>query len=299
MSDRQAVTEAPPLEEMLERIFDTAEGPLSISQIRDQIPQAVRPSAGALEEVLGRQGITRYPGRSGTAAFLNRTPAELATAKLLARMQGGPRTRAEVVGAVAALKALGTLSRKEVETCFDRLLQSNEVRKLPAYVGARTPLFSVGPARPADYLEHALSRIAGKLEVHPRDLLLAIPELAERWIEDPQHQSPPPTAAESGDRSHEPVPASEIEARIVQAIAEINPRAAEGDLVAVSDLRHRFDWQLDKGTFDRTLVTLASQRRIALHPFDRAELVSPEEREQLVDDGQGRFFNAVSLWRDA
>jgi len=303
MSDQQAAVASPRLEEMLDQIFAAADGPLSPRQIRDQIPQAVRPSEAELANALTREGIVAYPGRKDAKTFLNRPPEDLTSSKLLARLQGSPRTRAEVIGAVTPLKALAALSRKQIEGEFDRLVQSGQIQKLPPFVGARTALFSVAPPRPADYLQHALEKIADKLKIPPGELLQSVPELVERWVNASPSHSPSASAsshdAETTGISEATPPEADIASRILQAITEINPRAGKGDLVVIADLRQRLDWQLDKTAFDRALLQMAADRQIALHQFDRAELVSSEDRELLVTDGSGRHFNAVSLWRDA
>ena len=117
---------------------------------------------------------------------------------------------------------------------------------------------------------------------------------------DPSGQPPAPSpVSSSGAVSSSGETVSETGRLLLDAIRDINPRAATGDLIRIAELRQRLEWQMERPVFDRELLDLAARKRIALHPFDRAATLTESEREFLLSDGAGKWFNAVSLWRTA
>ena len=51
----------------------------------------------------------------------------------------------------------------------------------------------------------------------------------------------------------------------------------------------------DKDVFDRTIIRLAEQGRVAAHRHDYAGVLSQEDLAALVSDGPGNYFIAVTL----
>ena len=74
------------------------------------------------------------------------------------------------------------------------------------------------------------------------------------------------------------------------------PSAVNGAPVLLSQLRQALRSEIsDKDVFDRTIMRLAEQGRVAAHRHDYAGGLSQEDLAALVSDGQGNYFIAVTL----
>ncbi len=80
-------------------------------------------------------------------------------------------------------------------------------------------------------------------------------------------------------------------ALVLRALAEEERRNPPGALLLVKNLRARV--ALDKTLFDRTVLNLAKQGRVALHFHDYPESLSEPERAALVQDEQGHFYVGI------
>ncbi len=307
--------------------------PLGLKAVAQQMPAAARPAPEPLAEVVQeavRAGqLFEYPALRGQATFWDRAAADYATLRLRRLLQSGPRTKSELLGAVRGLKLLDGFPKAALERALDDLLSTKVIQKLPSFVGARTPLLSLEPARSPDYLRNAFEKVAAKLGLSSaqlvndlsavtRDLAAELPESvpSERARTVEERGNAPLAAAEndlpvSGEIAadeaihDETIPAAadkpgvepggDLDTRLIQGALEINPRVAHGDMVLVAELRGRFDFQADKDEFDKALLRLAGQRRIALHRFDRPWLISEAERDQLVRDDEDYFYNTLSF----
>lgn len=318
---------------MVREILVRSDEPLGLKAVAQQMPAAARPALESLTEIVReavRAGqLFEFPELRGQPTFWDRAAAAFAALRLKRLLQSGPRTKSEVLGAVSSLRLLNGLAKSSLETVLNELLSTRAIQKLPPYVGARTPLLSLEPARSPDYLRNAFEKVAAKLGLSSaqlvndltsmtRDLaaeLLAAapPDMTEpvaKTISEPAASSendlpvtgeiaaennvldaPIPTAAECP--AAEPV--GDLDTRLIQGALEINPRVAHGDMVLVAELRGMFDFKIDKTAFDKALLRLAGQRRIALHRFDRPWLISETERDQLVRDDEGHFYNTLSF----
>ncbi|MCC7418780.1 MAG: hypothetical protein IT428_00725 [Planctomycetaceae bacterium] len=284
---------------LVRKVLSQSDQPLTVDQILSRLPAHLRVPAAELESHLATEGFSEYPASRGKRTFLDRTPTELARVLIRNALQRGPQTKSELAGSVAKRKALEAFGRKAVERVLDQMVQERQIYKLTPFVAARTPLFSLERENPRDYVRHAMRKVSEKLGLPLAALMTSVRELSSEFEES---GAPPPGDASAQavgegapDVQAEPVRTDDLGERLLQGIVEINPRALYGDLVLIAELRQRFDFQVDKPTFDGELLKLAGRHRVALHGFDRAGSLSDAERDQLVVDAQGRHFNAVSL----
>jgi hypothetical protein len=90
--------------------------------------------------------------------------------------------------------------------------------------------------------------------------------------------------------------AADLEQLILERMLRLNPSAANGAPVQLSQLRQALSSEIsDKEVFDRTIMRLAEQGRVAAHRHDYAGSLSQEDLASLVSDGRGNFFIAVTL----
>ena len=83
--------------------------------------------------------------------------------------------------------------------------------------------------------------------------------------------------------------------RMLEAMLDLNPRVASGDLVSIVALRRQLETALPGSEFDREVLRESAAGRLSLHRFDRPALISEAERSQLLCDERGHYYNAVSL----
>ena len=74
------------------------------------------------------------------------------------------------------------------------------------------------------------------------------------------------------------------------------PAAANGAPVSLRELRRSMDFQnVSKSAFDRAVLRLADEGKVALHRHDFPTGLSIEERSELVSDGTGDLYVGIAL----
>ncbi len=290
--------------------------PMSSKWIREQLPKSLIPASpddfeARLNEATQAGQVWRY-GKSDKALYWHSAPKAWVQHSLLKTLASGMKTKSESVGAVNKLVTVkGLIPNSLVESAFKELVAEGRVHVHPPYLGGRTKLHSLRSVDPADYLSRAVKQLSQKLSISQSDLTAIAARLT--WEEPVEQASSPavstaPTSENVVPAVHRPrsesfatpprgLSSTEAGGFILQAMMDVNPSVEFGDLVSIRELRERLDNSLDKASFDQAILDLFSQQRVALHRDDYALTKSESEREVLVHDGHGKYFNVVSLWR--
>lgn len=89
-----------------------------------------------------------------------------------------------------------------------------------------------------------------------------------------------------------------VKDRILATLHKVNPHVEDGELVLVRQLRHQDTLSdIAKSDFDRMMLEMFRDRLIVLSRQSTGH-VSDADRQDLVTDSQGNFYNTVALWRD-
>ncbi len=113
---------------------------------------------------------------------------------------------------------------------------------------------------------------------------------AEPDIHEPAEETPVPAAVESHSEEES------LESRILERMVEVVPAAANGALVSLRDLWDAMQFQVpDKSSFDRAVLRLAEQGRVALHRHDLPGDLRDEERADFVPGGNGVFYVGIAV----
>ncbi len=89
---------------------------------------------------------------------------------------------------------------------------------------------------------------------------------------------------------------SALEDCLLEGVRVLGRTRHHGGLVAIRELREAIgDRCADKGAFDTALLGLARSNRVWLYRHDFPASLSAEEREGMTADGQGSYYNGVSL----
>jgi hypothetical protein len=286
------------------------------------MPKSLRVRPEVAESLLGEEvtagRLYEYPKIRNKAQFWVRSPLEFARSLILSKLQGAPVTRTDALKVIKG-KAFDGLSKQVREQLFDELFREGALYQHPPFIGAgRAPKPKFGSRRPApsDYLRDAIRKVAVVLGLSERDALEAAVlcahqelRLLEPELQQDSQAGLPGAAEPELSPMHEQLPvlepsestteaAPDPQELLMSAMRQVNPRVESGDMVDIIALRSSLASALPGAAFDTALLKAAAQRTLAVHRYDRPGLLQPAERDQLLQDEQGQFYNTVSLWRN-
>ena len=87
----------------------------------------------------------------------------------------------------------------------------------------------------------------------------------------------------------------DLEERIQRALLDAQPKAREGAVVSLPDVRARLSPPISKSEFDQTVLQLARDNVLSLHEFRGYLEIADSERDQLVYDGNGNYYGGVTF----
>jgi hypothetical protein len=322
------------LVELMRRVLQLSDGPRSVAQIVRDMPKSLRVRPEVAESLLVEEvtagRLYEYPKIRNKAQFWFRSPLEFARSLILSKLQGAPVTRTDALKVIKG-KAFEGLPKQVREQLFDDLLREGALYQHPPFIGtgrAPKPKFGSRSPAPSDYLRDAIRKVAEVLGLSERDALEAAvlcahqelrllePEVQTDLELQPElelqqnSQSGLPSASEpdlSPMLETRPVPGPpetttetvpDSQELLMSAMRQVNPRVESGDMVDIIALRSSLASDLPGAAFDAALLKAAAQRTLAVHRYDRPGLLQPAERDQLLQDEQGQFYNTVSLWRN-
>lgn len=276
-------------------------GPATASAISTALPQPIRPAKGALAELLTRavagEELWEYPPQKGQPRYWTQSPRDLAWQRVEALLVQKDRTAAELKKPLVKDELKGLI---ESEAFLAEMVATEKLFLLPKPPRTKAAKYSLRPIDFSVYAKH----VVGPVDAFIKKLkTLAYKEgLPERAVFELAH-------AQVGDqigapfvistaKTTTPVSSTELPETILQAMHDINPRVADGDLVLIPELRQRLDFLADdRERFDKTLLEMFRDRQVVLSRQNAGTL--PEsERAQLVTDHVGNYYNTVALWRD-
>ncbi|MEX0701604.1 MAG: hypothetical protein WD069_05850 [Planctomycetales bacterium] len=303
------------------RMLEQSPEPLGLNQIAKGLTGPFRRNPDELQaivdELVARGVVRRFPPYRRKLRYWTGTLDDFARSRILHALAQRPRTRSELEGALKVVLA-GVPKSKQAELLRE-LVRSGEVHKLPPYLGARTERFSARPADPREYVSHALDKLIEKLSpagIGEEQLLAACSEVLEGraapsqpvgWAVPTGLLSNPDTSPVVGaahptsdsltnEIQRDSPPRNDWGESIVERMRAIEPAAARGALVSIPELRRQPEFRdLDKPAFDRIVLELGRQERVALHRHDYPASLSEDERRQFVLDERGRHYNGISL----
>jgi hypothetical protein len=251
------------------------------SKIKTSLKLPLEMVQAALNELVERGRLYLWqPGRMPYFCFSE--PRKTAQEAILKALGPGPLTEKELIGRVR--KRLPGYQSKHLE---EHLSDSKQVYEYPKYGKIKTQ-YGLKPPEPEPYLGKAIQEInaAQKLLTPYRVSIEAIYAALGRELgltgdilvlprERPQ--------AEETSR--------EAEALILKAITRLQPPGQGRALVSIRELRRSAG--LVKSAFDKVILSLAFQGKVALHHHDFPSSLSPQEREELVRDEQGTYYVGI------
>lgn len=274
--------------DILFKALDAAEEPLTKNQLRQALPSGPYHKlpeariAGILDELVRREQAFRFKPYGGKhERYWTRPIAEYARRTLLAALAGPPLTRGEIQKKTAA--RLKDYSEEKRRALLNELINQGAVQKWPRLIGGRSDLFGARQPESRIYLEQALGYLRSKLSRSEDQLIADVAALLAELQAKAEDEFPPPAPPEPGQA-------------ILDAIARLAPPSSPGAAVSVRMLREAVKTQIpEKEAFDRMILDLAAQEKLAVHYHDFPASLSPGELDELVTDGRGNFYIGVAL----
>ena len=77
-------------------------------------------------------------------------------------------------------------------------------------------------------------------------------------------------------------------------LRELSTNASTGGLISMRDIRDKYP-EMSKQQFDKMMLLASRAGKVSLHRHDHASNLSPQERDQLVTDGDGNFYVGAAI----
>ncbi len=312
MADR-AADPAPAV--AVHEVLAAAPEPLSASQIRGRLRKRKVPADIDLEALLegevaaGR--VFRY-GIAGDPRYWGGNVDAYAEALVARRLAKKPMTLAALERIVGA--ELPAYPAASVADLVNHLIAEGRAHRLPAASSGRgaADRFGTVPADPGTYLRalvtaflEDLDREVARLETYgitrTASYAAALALLSGHPLCGTPESGSPAAAAtpellKAGLSTAGPLTGSALEDYILEGVQRLSRTRHHGGLVAIRELRDAIsDRCADKAAFDAALSSLARGNRVWLYRHDFPASLSAEEREGMMADAQGSYYNGVSL----
>jgi hypothetical protein len=260
------------------RALEQSAQPLTATKLEKAIlksaPNSQKDLKGILEQMV-KVGQIRYHKARSSAYWLP-SLEEQASERILEALSEIPLNQTDLKSKLRSL-LIGWPQSKRDEM-IARLIKEKRVYKVKALNGNGQLLSARPEATPQDYIKLALQLVVAKLK--PKGLTAEQVMTMAREVLQP---APDPRTID-------------LEELILERMLQIKPSAATGAPVELSQLRHALRPEIaDKDIFDRMILDLAEQGRVAAHRHDYASSLNEEELAALVSDGRGNYFIGVTL----
>lgn len=289
--------------------------PTNAESLWKQIPKSLRPrKKSAFFEFLERNAadgiLWKFAPYRGNAERYSHQPLERYAKQLVVAAMGDkPIADGKLKKSIS--KRLGSPQEHELQAILDRLVADGSLNKLPAkrpfktvqYISTTTALSGFF-AKPVKRFRDSIEEIAGVMTEAriPRDAILkTVREMLADWLGGgpaPVSDRPATFEDQSASEAQRHSPAAQDDGadddRILEAIAELRD-ASRSPLVSVAKLRRALDlYFADNAAFDRAILSLSRQGKVALHHHDYPFGLPADERDALVTDGH-KFFSEISV----
>jgi hypothetical protein len=282
-------------------VLQNSDAPLSAKDVAAKITSTVKFSEDDLTpilDMLAAEGqVHLFPGASAKAKprFWNRDLVHVvrgAVIQFLDAKGAQPETNIK--------KAAKGLTDEQFQSLFQQLLDTGTIRRHPPLSSTKAGLFGTRPPVLGPYLkdvEKQLTKVVATLreaQIPDDDLRQACLQLLESAgiVFGASFQS---DAEESVVQTKDTTDATDID--LIDLMRQIEPGAERGALVAARELRRAA--KLGKSQFDTAALYLAREGKLSLHRHDHVNSLTPEERDELVTDGNGTYYIGMVIRRDA
>jgi len=269
--------------EVVLKTLQQSEEPLTAEKLRDRLPPgpyriSKEQLSGLLEDQVALGHVHRFKFYiSKSSRYWTRDVEFYAReCTLRAIHEGRPYTQSEVWAKLKTMLKDYTVDR--YKQLLRHMVREKQVCEWPPFLGGRTKLLSARPPEAQAYIQDALAKIGKKLGIVPEQLIETVAELRKR------ERRAVEAAAPSMD---------DLCRTILDRMVQIKPAAASGAPVSLRELRKAVG--IERAGFDAAVFHLAEQGRVAIHHHDYPSSLTEGERNEMVTDGRGNYYSAISL----
>jgi hypothetical protein len=268
------------LDALILKAIEQPNVPLSLTRLRKALPRAYRLTPAGLRariEALRRAGsVHAWPRATyGPRPFED----ELRGRVLAVLALGRPMTRSEIQRAVR-------IGGGRIPAILRALVAEGRVHKHPR-LGRRDP-YAAAAAEPDPYVQALLHKVIAAVARQgfaAEAVKAAILRQIRLGDDSAQPSAAPSVQGATGDAQ-----------AIIDAMVALDPRVETGALVYMPHVRYALsDRFRDKLSFDRVVLAMAAQRRVQVQSHPVPSQLTAEEREAMVPNGVGGFYNAIGL----
>lgn len=268
------------LDTLILKALGQANAPLSVTGLGRSLPRAYRLPAEGLRarlDALRRAGSIHAWPRS--TYWCRSFDEELRARVLTALAPGRAMTRSEIEKAVR-------IGSQRIPAVLRALVAEGRVHRHPR-LGRRDP-YAVAAAEPDAYVQTPLRKLIAAVAKSgfAREAVNAAIARQVRLTDDAAQ----PSAVGGGTDDAQ---------AIIDAMIALDPRVQTGALVYVPHVRYALSDRFpDKLSFDRVVLAMAAQCRVQVQTHPVPSRLTAEEREAMVPNGVGGFYNAIGLRAD-
>lgn len=269
------------------KVLSLATTPLGAAAIARALPVGGRPTPKALQPLLAQLVADGHLlcTSDSPPRYITAPPEAWAQRAVLAALSKAPQSESKLK------MALTRFFERLLPTALTALTETGKAYRHPARTKAGKPVYALRPADPAEFLANDLDKLIAAVAAKgfaANDVRRA----AVRLLTGEPSAIRPDSASKGDTRPHD------AGAQVLAGLYRLDPRSDLGASVPVALLREALRETLPvKGEFDSVLLMLAKRGVLELQSHAWPARLTEDERERLVDNGHGGWFDSVSLRR--
>jgi hypothetical protein len=255
-------------------LLETAPKPLTFRKLKQEVRLEDAALKSALDAAASQRAVFRWPDYRRSQYFWYQSPDNAAQQAVLAIATDEALSQNKLVE--RACKRIPGFSRKAMRRIVMNLIAGHELQQVPAFTTGKLLVRSGSSAAYADSARKFIEEKFRKAGFSPNQLLTGIVVSAS-----------PPTPTPAPDTA-----AHDIAAQILEAMQALEP--VVGVPVSAQRLRNHLRG-LNKRDFDAAALELRNQQRVFLSPHDSPHRLPQQERDLLIDGGDGSYYVAIAI----
>jgi hypothetical protein len=258
-------------------LLETAPKPLTFVKLKREVRLEDAELRSALEAAASQGVVFRWPDYRRSQYFWSRSPDNAAQQAVLAITTGEALSQTKLVE--RASKRIPGFSRQAMQRIVMNLIAGHELQQVPAFTTGKLLVRSGSSAAYAASARKFIEEKFRKAGLDPNQLLM------------PPRDTP--AFERSGDETAPYGRGSATAAdQILEAMRSLEPVA--GVPVSAQRLRNHLP-ELNKRDLDAAALELRNEQRVFLSPHDSPHRLPQQERDILIDGGDGSYYVAIAI----
>lgn len=266
---------SPELKANIIKVLSASHKPMGAAPILKALPVGGRPKSKALAEFLAqmeRDGLlVSVPRQSGK--YVNAPIDEWVRNTLLTSISSVPKTEARL------LKIVTPSNANLLAILLASLRKEGKIYEHPPLTKTGKPSFGLLPPDPITYIAKDVDKLI-TVAVGKGFPKAAIRHALIRYVSDGPSASAAPTLSSEA---------------LIAAMRRLDPRVDNGASVPIGKLRESLAQNYPKHVFDNAVIQLASAGILELQSHAWPERLTDKERDALISNGRGGWFDSAAL----